>query len=67
MPLELRSFLFAVSAILALVLFVPCIESILNLVRRNSRQAVDADAVNLQPLATSSRVKSATGFSREIA
>ena len=38
MPLELRSFLFAVSAILALVLFVPCIESILNLVRRNSRQ-----------------------------
>ena len=67
MPLELRSFLFAVSAILALVLFVPCIESILNLVRRNSRQAVDADAVNLQPLATSSRVKTATGFSREIA
>ena len=67
MPLELRSFLLAVSVILALVLFVPCVESVLNFVRRKTRQAVETDAVNLQPLATSSRVKTATGFSREIA
>jgi hypothetical protein len=67
MPLELRSFLFAVSVILALALFVPCIESIINFVRWKTRQTEDTNAADLQPLTASSRVKPTAGLSREIA
>jgi hypothetical protein len=63
MPRELSSFLIAVSIIVGLFLFVPCIESIANLLRRRAlrekAQPIDAPSTNEQ--------ESATGFSREIA
>jgi hypothetical protein len=41
MPDELKSFLVSVSIILAVALFVPCIESVVRLVRRNNRVVSD--------------------------
>jgi hypothetical protein len=38
MPEELKSFLISVSIILTIALFIPCIESITKLIRRNSQQ-----------------------------
>lgn len=56
MPEALSSFLVSVSIIIAVVLFIPCIESLVRLVRRSSR----VEGSNLQGEA--SKV-----FSREIA
>jgi hypothetical protein len=59
MPDELKSFLVSVSIILAVALFVPCIESVVRLVRRNNR--VDAEAL------TAAEPKPAKSFTREAA
>ena len=50
MPDELKSFLVSVSIILIIALFIPCIESIVKLVRRHSeRQQANAEASEVKP------------------
>jgi hypothetical protein len=58
MPEALSSFLVSVSIILAMALFIPCIESIAKLLRRN------ADS---QKQAAMSKGESGKGYSREVA
>jgi hypothetical protein len=63
MPRELSSFLIAVSIILALSLFVPCIESIANALRRRAEREKTELVAETNP----NERESAPGYSRNVA
>ncbi len=49
MPEELKSFLISVSVILTIALFIPCIESVTKLIRRNAQRQVETEVAGIKP------------------
>jgi len=48
MPEELKSFLISVSVILTLALFIPCIESLTKLIRRNAQRQTQPEVAAIK-------------------